>query len=310
MKISIIIPAHNEEKVIADCIFALLNQPYKDKEIIVVDDGSTDGTYSLLRYICSPTNIKLFKKNFHSISKTRNFGAEQATGDILVFVDADEIVNKDFLKNIAKAYQEHNFKFTGINVLSRITNWISDCFAFERSQFPLTIPAGPTYINNYQDIPSFAFIFDKTFFKEVGGYDETIFYFEDAELTQKCFKKAPMFFDPNTMVYHQEPNTIKETFRQGCYKGKGAFLEYKKGNLSLLNLCANFFVLSVLPYLAVAFVSAIRDYLATKTMTSFYYNFIIKPIKSLGATYAILFYIVLFHLLNIQIDPTKNLTTL
>jgi cellulose synthase/poly-beta-1,6-N-acetylglucosamine synthase-like glycosyltransferase len=107
MKLSIIVPAHNEEQYIGKCLSSLLNQTYKDYEIIVVNDGSTDRTEAIVKELQKKSKkIKLISfKEGHSAAFARNRGAEKAKGGILVFIDADQFVKKDFLNRIAKNFE-------------------------------------------------------------------------------------------------------------------------------------------------------------------------------------------------------------
>src|SRR3989344_8981820 len=100
MKVSVIVPAYNEEKVILGCLESLVKQTYKDMEIIVVDDGSTDATLQMLRRASKAFDVKIFSQEHKGPGAARNLGAKHASGDILVFVDADMIFDKNFIKKL------------------------------------------------------------------------------------------------------------------------------------------------------------------------------------------------------------------
>lgn len=87
-KISVIIPAYRAEKYIAEAIESALNQTLKPYEIIVIDDGSPDNLFGAASTY--EPEILLFKKNNEGISKTRNFGLQMATGNLIAFLDADD----------------------------------------------------------------------------------------------------------------------------------------------------------------------------------------------------------------------------
>lgn len=101
-KISIIIPAHNEENVIVKSIQSALNADYPNKEVIVVDDGSTDKTYSLAGFYVSDGSIKLLHRDYSSGTKSGalNYGLLFATGEIVVTVDADTMIEPDALNKM------------------------------------------------------------------------------------------------------------------------------------------------------------------------------------------------------------------
>ncbi len=94
--VSIIVPAHNEEECIERTITALLEQDYPNKEIIVVDDGSTDRTFEKAERFANKGLIKLVHREEASGKKARaiNHGLLFSTGDIIVVVDADTILEK------------------------------------------------------------------------------------------------------------------------------------------------------------------------------------------------------------------------
>ncbi len=95
--VSVIIPAYNEARDLPRCLATLLDQTHRAMEIIVVDDGSTDGTGDLARGFGGVTVIA----GAHAGSgAARNTGAAMATGDVLVFVDADMYFARDFLARL------------------------------------------------------------------------------------------------------------------------------------------------------------------------------------------------------------------
>jgi glycosyltransferase involved in cell wall biosynthesis len=95
---SIIIPTYNRGHVIASTIKSALNQDYKNFEIIVVDDGSSDGTEKIVNSINHPS-LTYYKKDNAERGAARNFGIDKAKGDYLTFLDSDDILYPDFLKN-------------------------------------------------------------------------------------------------------------------------------------------------------------------------------------------------------------------
>lgn len=89
--ISIIVPIYNAEKFIEKCIESLLNQTKKELEFILINDGSTDNTESLIKKY-QDKRIKYFKNKNQGIGKTRNFGISKATGKYLMFIDSDDYI--------------------------------------------------------------------------------------------------------------------------------------------------------------------------------------------------------------------------
>ena len=116
MKVSVIIPAYNEEKVIQYCLESLKNQTFKDLEVIVIDDGSTDKTKELIE------RAKLLTQNHKGPGEARNFGAKQAKGEILVFVDADMTFDRDFIKELVEPIVKGESKGT-FSKDEKVSNW-------------------------------------------------------------------------------------------------------------------------------------------------------------------------------------------
>jgi glycosyltransferase involved in cell wall biosynthesis len=101
MKISVIIPIYNGERWAAQCIENVLWQTYKDLEVIVVDDGSTDRTAEIAgRY-----PVRLLRQENRGLAASRNRGIEEATGDYIHFMDVDDWINVDFYERMADAAQ-------------------------------------------------------------------------------------------------------------------------------------------------------------------------------------------------------------
>ncbi len=96
--VSIIIPAYNAEHYIEETIKSILCQTYKQWEMIVVDDGSTDKTADIVKRHSTDVRIKYFFKHNGGVSSARNHGCRQAKGDFIAFFDADDIMHEDNLE--------------------------------------------------------------------------------------------------------------------------------------------------------------------------------------------------------------------
>lgn len=94
--LSIIVPVFNAEKYITRCIDSILSQTFNDYELILINDGSTDGTYDILeKYRNNSKCIVLHQKN-RGVSVARNVGIEIATGRFISFVDADDYLSNNY----------------------------------------------------------------------------------------------------------------------------------------------------------------------------------------------------------------------
>lgn len=101
VKVSIIVPAYNESLRIRKCIDSLLNQTYKDIEILVIDDGSTDNTVSILNEY-NDDRLKVISKTNGGQGSARNLGIKKANGEYLMFVDSDDYVSETIVEKLLK----------------------------------------------------------------------------------------------------------------------------------------------------------------------------------------------------------------
>lgn len=96
--ISIIVPCYNVERYVEQCIRSLMNQTFKDLEIIPIDDGSSDNTPQILdRLAAEDSRIKVIHKQNAGVSAARNSGLDVATGEYVVFVDGDDFLAPDYM---------------------------------------------------------------------------------------------------------------------------------------------------------------------------------------------------------------------
>ena len=101
--ISIVIPCFNVQDTIKETLSSVLAQTCDDFEIVAVDDGSVDGTYSILEeYSTIDNRVKIVKKNNGGVSSARNLGLSKATGEYVLFLDGDDTINSNLLLTLKK----------------------------------------------------------------------------------------------------------------------------------------------------------------------------------------------------------------
>ena len=102
MNLSIIVPIYNVEEYIAECIDSILAQTYKDWELILVDDGSTDNSGKICdEYALKDNRIKVIHKENGGLSSARNAGIDNISGNLITFIDSDDvIIGKDTLQKL------------------------------------------------------------------------------------------------------------------------------------------------------------------------------------------------------------------
>ncbi len=184
-KISVIIPAHNEEKYIAKTIGAL-NENKIPFELIVVCDSCLDNTYQVAKNY----GQNVYNVDFKNVSKTRNYGVEKSSGNILVFVDADTIVSENYFEEILKTTENYDYG---------CAKWISESKTILGKYIALVT-------NNYnkKNIGGNFFV-KKDLFQKVGGFNENMKMGEDTDLGDRLKKiKARYCFMKNCYIIPSE----------------------------------------------------------------------------------------------------------
>ena len=109
MKISIVVPVYKVEKYIEKCINSLINQTYKNIEIILIDDGSPDRCGKICdEFKKKDKRIKVIHKKNGGLSDARNRGIKEATGDYIMFVDSDDTIEVDSCEELVKVFKKTN----------------------------------------------------------------------------------------------------------------------------------------------------------------------------------------------------------
>lgn len=226
MKISVIIPTFNEEKVIGECLTSLAKQTDKDIEIIVVDDGSSDRTKEIVQGF----SVKLLEQKHQGPGLARNLGAAKANGEILVFVDADMTFDKDFVSKLVEPIIKGKTIGTFSKeeyVLNKENVW-SKCWNINKG-----LPIDRMHDKNYPDTQAVFRAMLKKEFDRVGGF-AAIGYIDDHTLAEKLGTLAVN--SPGAIFYHRNPETLDEVFRQARWIGKSEFKKRKIKNEFLMKL--------------------------------------------------------------------------
>lgn len=117
-KISLIVPVYNTEASLSACVESLINQTYRNLELIFVDDGSTDGSPKLLEaYARKDDRIRVIRQANGGVSAARNAGIDAATGAFVGFVDSDDRAEPDYCETLLSAFSEH--PEIGVSIVNR-----------------------------------------------------------------------------------------------------------------------------------------------------------------------------------------------
>ena len=233
--ISFIIPALNEENAIGRVIDHIKQHvPLKlTYEIIVVDHGSTDATTD----IAGKKGANVYAQPFGSIGSLRNLGAARATGEVLIFIDADVLLTETWAKNIESIVQQLRIDpniLTGSWVgIPAHPSWI------ERFWFKPLLRGRSTHINSAH------MILNRLLFERIGGFSEVLETGEDYDLSMRAkAADASIVDNPKLSVIHEGyPTTILAFVRREIWHGKGDYV-------SLLRMLQSKVALSSLVFIA------------------------------------------------------------
>ena len=121
--ISIIVPVYNVEKYLKRCIDSILNQTFKDFELILVNDGSTDNCENICKeYIIKDRRVKYFYQNNKGVSEARNLGIENSCGNYIQFIDADDYIDKNFLEVAVNRLKNDNSDIVFVGFYNEYNN--------------------------------------------------------------------------------------------------------------------------------------------------------------------------------------------
>lgn len=196
MKISVIIPTYNRKKTLARAIQSVINQSFSPFEILIIDDGSNDGTEEWVKE--NFQNIKYIYQNNHGVSSARNVGIENAYGDWVAFLDSDDewIPNKLY-EQVKSIESNPKMKFFHTNEI-----WIRN--GVRVNQMKKHKKYGGYIFEKCLDIcrvsPSSVLI-QKEVFDNIGVFDESLRVCEDYDLWLRITSKYPVVFLDEPLIY-------------------------------------------------------------------------------------------------------------
>ncbi|MEM3407755.1 MAG: glycosyltransferase [Nitrososphaerota archaeon] len=218
-KISIIIPARNEEKFIRNSIQSVLEADYPNKEIIVIDDSSIDRTFEIASFYI-PKGVKVLKRNVSSGSKASaiNYGIAHSTGDIILSIDADTIIEYKSLKELIKKFNDSKVLAVSGNVriLTGESGKKNILTKFQAYEYLLSMETGRRYaslLNTLLIIPGAMGAFRRKECYEMGLFDRDTIT-EDFDITMKIRKIGKIVFAEKAISWTYCPDEWKKWIRQ------------------------------------------------------------------------------------------------
>jgi len=218
MKISIIIPVYNEEKNIARTIESLLDQTFKDYEIIAVNDASKDNSIDILNRYKDKIKIIDKKKN-EGQAKTLNAGLEIASGDIIARTDGDSIVPPNWLEQIHNNFKNKDVVAVGgwLALINESSYWAS-ASSFKDVIFNGVLKKAVTP----NLLPGANNAVLASVLKEIGGYPDKKIYSEDSLLFAKLSKKGRIIKDDKLMIKTYYPEKFTDSIKRKFFWGVAA----------------------------------------------------------------------------------------
>lgn len=219
---SVVIPLFNKELSVESTIKSVLNQNYKDFEIVVVNDGSTDGSVAVIEKI-NDCRIRIIHQKNQGVSAARNAGIREAKNEWIAFLDADDLWMENHLDeifNMMKVYPNENVFVTSFVYSTRQS---VDCFKNNRKVY-LIRNFFKEYFPFRDLIHTITVVIRKKTLVEVGGFDTRLCLGEDMDLWARLGRKYSLVkSDVNTAIYRVEAENRSD---EGSYKMKKSFLAY------------------------------------------------------------------------------------
>ena len=224
-KVSIICAFRNEIKTLDECLKSLLNQNYKEKEIILVGDGSTDGSERIARGFAK--RFKFVK--YYKIKHLDNYGCvrprmeaiKHAKGRIIFIVDADAKYASNYLSHCAKHLNEKN-----AGVIGKLRVWNPDNFIskYRDALYRLRYDDEKNIKREIKDNKIAAWVIIKKVYDDVGGYKLKESYSEDIDLAKRIMDTGyNIIYEPKALWWHRWKDefilSIKNSYKIGYLKG-------------------------------------------------------------------------------------------
>lgn len=281
-KISFCIPVYNGEKTIARCIESILDLTYPNKEIIIVNDGSTDGTLNILKKY--PIKLVDLEQNMGR-GYARQKALEYATGEYVALLDADGfITNRNWVEQMLGNFT-YDDKIAAVFSLSKAINSGSSIARYwdyltttKLSHGQITHGAGTGNT-----------LIKKNVLDEAGGFDIRLKNVEDYDLSKKLSKRGYVFYyEPDCLMSREQPSSISEVIKKemdyAFWHGKRAYYNNTFPRIFLVR----FLILLALPiFFLYCLYRSLKMYIRTKDLASFWFLFF-KTIMAMLAPFILL----------------------
>ena len=217
VKVSVVVCAYNAAETLDECLTSLERLTYPDFEVIVVNDGSRDGTGAIARQYPSCRVIDL---DHAGLSAARNAGLAAATGDIVAYTDADVRVDPDWLTYLVQPFANADVVAAGGLSLPPLDSpWIAHCVA--------RAPGGPTHVllddRTAEHVPGCNLAVRRDALRAIGGFNPI--YLRAGDDVDVCWRLQAaggrIEFVPAALVWHHHRASVRAYWRQQVGYGEG-----------------------------------------------------------------------------------------
>lgn len=133
--ISIIVPVYNTENYLEKCLYSLVNQTYKNIEIIIIDDGSPDNSMNIIqKFVLADNRVKVISQKNQGLSGARNNGMNNTNGDYIMFIDSDDWIEIDTCEKAINASEKYNADVVFWSYIKEFSNSQKDNYLFDKTE--------------------------------------------------------------------------------------------------------------------------------------------------------------------------------
>jgi GT2 family glycosyltransferase len=222
-RISVVVCSYNGSRTIRDCLDGLSRVDYPNFEVIVVDDGSTDGTADIARGY----DVRLIRTENRGLSSARNTGLEAASGEMVAYLDDDAWPDPHWLKYVAATFEATDHAGVGgPNLPPPGDGPIADCVA--------NAPGGPVHVlltdREAEHIPGCNMAFRRASLEAIGGFDlQFRTAGDDVDVCWRLRERGwTIGFHPAAVVWHHRRNSLRAYWKQQLGYGKAEALLRRK----------------------------------------------------------------------------------
>jgi len=217
MDVSVVIPIYNGEKTLNECINSVLNQDYKNYEVILVDNNSTDKTKEIIkRFEKKNKRIKYFFESYKGTGSARNRGEINSKGDIILMTDSDCIIPKDWISKIVKEFSNKETKAVQGRIISQCKSYWAD--NIDNEKYRIAKERLKDKKVGILDTANFAI--RKKLLKKIGYTSKVIKYSNDLELEARLKLNGYELKLKEILVYHKHKNNFLDIFNKWVCRGK------------------------------------------------------------------------------------------